>query len=360
MKEKMKKLGWSILPIIATVLIIGCMATPNKTETAKADYTEQEIIQLVINMPTLQAYENDRYLNQTSGQTSGIENNRIYNMYVGNTLIINIPTSFWTGPETPSINIIDFTELESNPYPIKGTPKQIQWQGTNEEIAYQYNDYIMNNQSNTIKEQWRYSKNSYNGINPTTSKITWECVYWTINPMWQFGKKDNSSTYGISGDWEYLLRIQIYGTDENGKYGWATPISMTFDNPYKYKEGDTPFEVHLYGSMGSGVYNIVRGSGDNNNQGYTQGYNQGYNEGFSEGQTNGFKDGKQIGYQQGLTDATNLGENPFWALTDAVMFAPVKALQGILNFNIFGTNILGVVTALLTIALIINIIRLVL
>lgn len=99
--------------------------------------------------------------------------------------------------------------------------------------------------------------------------------------------------------------------------------------------------------------------------GYGQGYNDGYNNGYSSGEdigyNQGFSSGRNIGYADGYNQGTaTANEYTFLGLIGAVVDAPVTAFMSLLNFEIFGFNMLRLVTGLFTLAIIIMVVRLIL
>lgn len=96
----------------------------------------------------------------------------------------------------------------------------------------------------------------------------------------------------------------------------------------------------------------------------TQIYNQGYNQGLLDNQSNiynqGYNAGSSAGYGQGYAEGLEDGSDySFFSLFGAVLDAPISALKGLLNFQIFGVNLLTLFTGLLTLAIILLVIRLI-
>jgi hypothetical protein len=99
-------------------------------------------------------------------------------------------------------------------------------------------------------------------------------------------------------------------------------------------------------------------------------YNSGYSSGYSTGQTNGYSDGynsgSSIGYSNGYTAGYNVGyddgvaddnDYTFLGVIGAVIDAPIQAITGLLNFELFGVNLSALFFGLITVAIIIAIIR---
>lgn len=97
--------------------------------------------------------------------------------------------------------------------------------------------------------------------------------------------------------------------------------------------------------------------------GYTDGYdegldigtNQGYQSGYSDGNTQGY----QTGYASGLLDGQSYDQTALTIFTGIIEVGllPVNIFLQMFNYEIFGINISGVVSALLTISIVIIIVR---
>lgn len=94
-------------------------------------------------------------------------------------------------------------------------------------------------------------------------------------------------------------------------------------------------------------------------------YQSGYDSGYSQGRQDGFSDGDQQGYQRGYTEGiTYAQDQDQTALTIftgicTVALLPVNMFLTIFNFEVFGINIGGFISSLLTIAIVVIIIRMV-
>lgn len=99
------------------------------------------------------------------------------------------------------------------------------------------------------------------------------------------------------------------------------------------------------------------------NEYYQNGFNEGKSEGISEGQEIGYRDGYQAGQTAGYNQGYNVGledsnQYSFLSLLGAVVDAPIKALTGLLNFDILGINLSNFFFGIITITLIIFVVRL--
>lgn len=98
------------------------------------------------------------------------------------------------------------------------------------------------------------------------------------------------------------------------------------------------------------------------NVGYDNGYTSGFNEGQSTSYQTGYDAGDSAGYKRGYflgkEDGLKIAENgTFTALMSAVVDAPVKALTGLLDFEILGQNMLSFFGALLSLSLLLIFIK---
>lgn len=94
--------------------------------------------------------------------------------------------------------------------------------------------------------------------------------------------------------------------------------------------------------------------------GYNTGYDKGNEDGYTTGYNGGYAQGKQDGYSVGYNDgAENAGNFTFFSLFSAVIDAPVQAITGLLDFEVFGYNMKNFCFSLLTVCVIITIVKVV-
>lgn len=107
--------------------------------------------------------------------------------------------------------------------------------------------------------------------------------------------------------------------------------------------------------------------GMDSQESYQMGYNNGKNDGYAEGEAYGYTQGDEAGYvrgyQQGASDTqTNFDNYDDTALTIFtgivdVGLLPINFLLQCLNFEVFGINIGGILTASLTVAIVVILFR---
>lgn len=107
--------------------------------------------------------------------------------------------------------------------------------------------------------------------------------------------------------------------------------------------------------------------GMDNQESYQMGYNNGKNDGYVEGEAYGYSQGEEAGYvrgyQQGSSDTQANFDNYddtaltiFTGIVD-VGLLPINFLLQCLNFEVFGINIGGILTASLTVAIVVILFR---
>lgn len=100
---------------------------------------------------------------------------------------------------------------------------------------------------------------------------------------------------------------------------------------------------------------------------YDNGYNNGYSKGYKEGKqfeyshvnpdSASYIEGKSKGYSIGVNDA---GNYTFFSLISSVVDVPIKALVGLLDFNLFGIDMSSLYLSLFTLCIIIAIVKMLL
>ena len=140
------------------------------------------------------------------------------------------------------------------------------------------------------------------------------------------------------------------------------------------KEGDDdamivirfPFysDVSISSGFNSGIFTtVIPGESQTYNDGYNKGYNVGYDNGKYIESTRvnessaSYIAGKNKGYSEGVNDA---GNYTFFSLISSVVDVPIKALVGLLDFNLFGIDMSSLYLSLFTLCIIIAIVKMLL
>lgn len=91
---------------------------------------------------------------------------------------------------------------------------------------------------------------------------------------------------------------------------------------------------------------------------YDRGYQDGKADALNDMNNNAYDFGHEQGYAIGYTDGynDNNDNNLFKQLMNAVIFTPIDSIMSILNFDLMGINVRGLITTIMTIMIVIAII----
>lgn len=96
------------------------------------------------------------------------------------------------------------------------------------------------------------------------------------------------------------------------------------------------------------------------------GYHDGYVNGFNDGVSQGSQEGRENGYYDGFQDAKELYENQDATVNSifqgilSIGLIPVEFFMSIFNFSILGINITSIISAILTMMVIVILMRIIL
>lgn len=163
------------------------------------------------------------------------------------------------------------------------------------------------------------------------------------NQYWKFNFKYDDNGTSVTA---YRYFTLFYSTGTNTTYVYNEPGNSSsnsgktlfiYDNSYKY------------------FYESLRG------QDYREGYNEGNIYGYNTGYAEGYDAGQQTGYANGLQDGLDTDSTALTIFTGIidVGLLPVNVFIKMFNYEVFGINIAGLVSGLLTIAIVIIIIRII-
>lgn len=178
-------------------------------------------------------------------------------------------------------------------------------------------------------------------------------------------------------DYSFFRVIRISGKDtySTGEYGVSVTFRFTDNSEVEFDTADDYFsKIDLSSYVGvkrlrSVVWRVSRSDlqfiGLTSYEFYDDIFDDGYSEGYLEGKSDGFDDGYDVGYNKGIIEGKVIGKNQalengsytFLDLMGAVVDAPIKAISGLLDFDLLGFNMLNFFFALCTCALIITVIR---
>lgn len=105
----------------------------------------------------------------------------------------------------------------------------------------------------------------------------------------------------------------------------------------------------------------AKGLSTGSNSSYSNGYNDGVNVGYEQGKDYGYNNGYSEGYNNGFNEGVSIDQTAFTIFNGIlnISMVPVNFFLSIFNFEILGINLKSLVSALLTLSLIIVIIRLI-
>lgn len=132
-------------------------------------------------------------------------------------------------------------------------------------------------------------------------------------------------------------------------------------NFYIFKSNlETAWNLNTYNTYYTGINSICFVKVENNDVIGQSSYNEGRTDGFEQGRLSGYYEGWADGYAQGELVAPADGQYTFLGVIGALFDAPVNSLKTFLDFDLLGFNMKSFVFAMLTLAFIVLIIRLIL
>ncbi len=149
-----------------------------------------------------------------------------------------------------------------------------------------------------------------------------------------------SCTLVGSGGKEYAFKISYYPNDVN--------LGSNYEDVKNVIGNENIKGLIITGDGVDSFSDISTGNND------TISFDSGYSSGYQEGYNKGSEDGNKSGYDKGLADGDS---SPLLTLFNAVLNAPINIFRQVFNFDLFGVNIYGLCTSLLTFALIIWLIK---
>lgn len=130
-----------------------------------------------------------------------------------------------------------------------------------------------------------------------------------------------------------------------------TSIFNVIESPQAYNESvgyvDGYVAGYEYGVDVGYDYGFEQGYGEGKMAGYENGYNEGHDKGYAEGEKYGYDNGFGAG-QDDMAKTTESFKDMVFAIFDA----PVTLIDGMLNFDIFGINLAGLVKTVITLAVV--------
>lgn len=169
------------------------------------------------------------------------------------------------------------------------------------------------------------------------------------------------STPSIQNPYNHLILNPTFsGSDSSctliGTINSTTFFTLEFENTII--DEDYWFTTNEYDWFLSYYINDAQSLIKNGNV-YGTAYNDGYRDGKRDGYDEGKADGHQEGWLEGFNYAANQDETALTIFEGIITIAlvPINFFLAIFNFEIFGINLSGFVSALLTVSIIIIVVR---
>lgn len=200
----------------------------------------------------------------------------------------------------------------------------------------------------------------YSSVDDSGNSFKTEVFYLKYNPTL------DSLTYGYNG-----LASNVC---------FSANITLIDSNPSYYR---TKFVTEMYGTgddfdLSISDYNVTQNTNvivkvcfslvDESDYSYVAdgGYHDGYVDGFNAGVSEGSQEGRENGYYDGFKDAKELYENQDATVNSifqgilSIGLIPVEFFMSIFNFSVLGVNITSIVSAILTLMVLVILMRIIL
>lgn len=181
-----------------------------------------------------------------------------------------------------------------------------------------------------------------------------------VSSVEQFIRTSGATTHHpISADqavirfygWNYynhgIAQENAYGSYYCSLNSVLTRIFNVIESPQAYNES----VGYVDGYVAGYDYGMDVGYDYGHEQGYAEGEVAGYGSGYNVGHDDGYAEGFNYGVLKGETDALN-DTNTFKDMIFAIFEAPINLINGALNFDILGINVLALVKTLITLAVV--------
>lgn len=174
---------------------------------------------------------------------------------------------------------------------------------------------------------------------------------------------EKTVNYKLTVNWQVLNTDYPSLTPFNFSYQFDFTKESDLNYYFTQEQGTSMYTVYTNANRKNTMQMMLTGTpvSQEDYNAYTNAYNNGYDEGYNDG----FDDGNGYGYNHGYADGYNeASEQDSTAVTIfsgilSVGLLPVNFFLAILNFEVFGINIGAFVSALLTVAIVIIVTRIV-
>lgn len=169
-----------------------------------------------------------------------------------------------------------------------------------------------------------------------------------------------SYDYVVSAPWE--ITPSSYSQEFERCYVWIYNRNSTLIFDFQYDSAtvdSTTFDISSTG-INTGVRFDITFDGSSYINLLENSISSRYEEGFDDGYTLGHQEGYDEGYSDGISGAMDVNSESFIIFNGILNVAmiPINVFLAIFNFEIFGINVTSLVTALLSVAVLIIVIRL--
>lgn len=224
--------------------------------------------------------------------------------------------------------------------------------------GYSYSSQTQAWSQNISFNQWKYIfyleqiEDLYNNRDIKYQCLSGEFIA-TRNANEFFQTKRIRLTFGLSDGTTFERNFLYHIYDRSDNINTLTDGDLVGAIYYFYNNGSTYAEIMnecLVFPQNTDMANIIA-------QQLSTDYDNGYNNGYQDGYNTAY----QTGYNAGIDYASQLDSTALTIFTGFidVGLLPINVFLQILNFEVFGINIAGFVSALLTISLVVIIIRIV-
>lgn len=181
--------------------------------------------------------------------------------------------------------------------------------------------------------------------------------------IFNFRYNSTSSTYEIGYSAGDLTNIYFNcSLSQSGAYVYSGTVSEWYDDGIYYSISlpNTPFGHDLYLDIYFGLIDSATFS-DSTSYSYQDAYNEGLKDGIQQGLEQAEGD-----YQQGYQDARELYENQDAVVTSifsgilGIGLIPIEFFMSIFNFEVLGINFAHIVSAILTLMVLVILVRVIL
>ena len=149
--------------------------------------------------------------------------------------------------------------------------------------------------------------------------------------------------------------------------GWMTTYpSMTYLHTLSESDTNNVYYELDY-NMFYDTLTLLVGTDSSFNDGYSIGYNTGYTDGYNTGSSVGYNTGYDTGRQDGYNTGYSVGYNDgvdtdgtaaaIYSGIIATGLIPIQFFLSIFNFEIFGINLTGLVTSLMSVCVVLIVIK---